>query len=120
MVRNKSTKIKTEVITKDGRMITHSSTGRRTGKSFLPRKKLGKIRIFLPPKLNYLGKIKFPRTLTVASPRREPGRALIKVRAWRLVIVRAAVVFLLAVSVMVTIARDNSSLFGLTLLQEGY
>ena len=33
---------------------------------------------------------------------------------------RAAVVFPLAISVMVTIARDNSRLFGLTLLQEGY
>ena len=47
-------------------------------------------------------------------------RALIKVRAWRLVIVRAAVAFPLAVSVIVTVARDSSSPFGLTFVQEGY
>ena len=48
-------------------------------------------------------------------------RALIKVRAWRLVIVRALVVFPLAVSVIVTVARDSSRvLFGLAFVQEGY
>ena len=33
---------------------------------------------------------------------------------------RAAVAFPLAVSVIVTVARDSSSLFGLTFVQEGY
>ena len=56
MVRNKSTKIKTEVITKDGRMITHSCTGRRTGEKFPPQKKIGQNQNSFTTEIELFGK----------------------------------------------------------------